>query len=133
MSLRLGSAANVTSAGVVRQLDGRPEPDENITEAAVKEPRSLARLLLRLFRDVALLKRRWWPRRIDFEDKAVDATGTTAYTLPHNFGGRVRWWVVDWSGSAGPQLAKSSDTTDRSLVLVSYVAGTATIRVEEAG
>lgn len=133
MSLQAGATATIKSDGTVRQLDGRPEPDEGITDAMVKDPKALARFLSRLLRNVYRLMRLWRPRSLDFEDKAVDATGTTVYSLPHNFGGRVRWYVVDWTGSAAYALSKSTSTTDNTLELVSYVAGTATIRVEEAG
>jgi hypothetical protein len=126
-------SAKVDKAGNVQQLDARPGPDENVTESTVKEPKELARFLIRLFRDVALLKRRWRPRWIDYEDLALDATGTTKVRLTHNFGGRVRFWIVDWDGVSSPAPARHSDTDDNALVLVSYVAGTATVRVEESG
>lgn len=126
-------SANVNSAGEVRQLDKRPEPDENITEKAVADPKLLTKFLLRLFREVSRLKRLWRPRRIDYEDTAVDATGTTLYRFSHNFAGRVRWLVVDWEGAAAYDLSKDATTTDDVLVLISRSAGTATIRVEEAG
>jgi hypothetical protein len=128
-------STNVRSNGDVVQLDRRPEPDENVTEKAVADPPSLARFVLRLFRAVSTLHRRWWPRRVDFEDQAVDATGLTVYDFPHNFNGRVRWWLVDWSSAdfVAPTLVRYTTTDDNTLRLISYVAGTATIRVEEAG
>ncbi len=127
-------SANIPAHGPIRQLDRRAEPDEQITDEQAKDPKRIARLLLSLLRDVAHLKRRWWPRRIDFEDRVVDATGTTLYRLQHGFGGRVRWWVVDWTGATvEPRLVRNATTTNDVLVLVSYAAGTATIRIEEAG
>lgn len=126
-------SANIDRSGSIRQLDRRAEPDEQVLEEHVQDPPRLVRLLMGLLRDVARLKRSWRPRRIDFEDRAVDATGTTKYRFAHGLDGRVRWYVVDWQGAAGPQLSRHADTTDGALVLVSHVAGTATIRVEEAG
>lgn len=126
-------SVNIDRDGTVRQLDLRAEPEEQVLEEHVKDPARVVRILMGLLRDVARLKRLWRPRRVDFEDRAFDATGTTKYRLPHGLGGRVRWWVVDWQGAAGPQLARHDDSDDTALVLVSYVAGTATIRVEDAG
>lgn len=137
-------SANVDSGGIVRQLDRRPEPDETITEEKVKDSRSLARFLLRLFRDVARLKRRWAPRHLDFEDVAVDDSGTNTYRFAHNFGGRVRFWPVDVTsltpvsfglGTAAlpPVLVQHSDSDENTLVLVSYVEAVLSLRVEEAG
>jgi hypothetical protein len=126
-------SANIDSSGNVRQLDRRPDLDETITPDNVTDPKALARLLTKFFRIVVLLQRMWTPGRLDHQDRAVDGTGTTLYTFAHNLGGRVRWWVVDWTGSAGPQLVKDVATDDNTLVLRSYVAGTVTVRIEAAG
>lgn len=126
-------SARIDKAGTIFPLDRRAEPEEQITEQQVQDPKRLARMLMTILRDVALLKRRWWPERIDFEDTVVDATGTTKYRLPHQLGGRVRYWVVQWSGTTAPCLKQHADTTEDVLVLTSNVAGTATIRVEAAG
>lgn len=127
-------SANIDRNGKVRQLDKPAEPDQQVMEDEATDAPRLVRLLMRMLRDLAALKRRWAPRRLDFEDCAVDATGTTKYRLPHGLGGRVRWWVVDWAdASAAPALVKHADTDERTLVLVSRAVGTATIRIEEAG
>lgn len=126
-------SANIKNDSSVKQLDRRAEPDEQVTEEQVKDSSRLGRLLMTMLRDIALLKRRWAPRRMDFEDVVVDGTATTKYRLTHKFGGRVRWWPVDWLYPSASGLAKHSDTDNDTLVLVSYVAGTVTIRVEEAG
>lgn len=127
-------SANIKASGDVRQLDAAREPDEVIDDVDVADHGILSRLLTRVLREVATLKRTWTPARIDFEDVTVDATGTTTYTLRHGLNGRVRFWVVDWSStSAGAALARHADTDANTLVLVSYVAGTATIRVEASG
>ncbi|MER3466186.1 MAG: hypothetical protein C4340_03215 [Armatimonadota bacterium] len=126
--------------GKIRQLDRRAEPSELVTREQVMDPARLVRIVMDILRDVARFKRRWHPRRIDFEDVVVDSTGRP-FRLPHGFGGRVRWWVVDWRSTAGnaPKIetAKDADgkplSDDRTLVLRSLADGTATIRVEEAG
>lgn len=131
----LRGVAKISASGAVKQLDGKAQPDQIVTESDVQQPRKLARLLSDLLKDIAALKRRAYPRRIDFEDIVVDATGVTAIPMRHGFNGRVRWWPVDWRavGTSGPQLNRGSATDANTLVLVSYAAGTVTIRVEEAG
>lgn len=126
-------SAIVPAQGPLRQLDGKSEPDEQVTEDVVSDPHRLSRLLMRMMKDVAVLKRRWWPRRLDFEGIAVDATGTVPFRLPHGFGGAVRYWVVSWTGAAAANLLLGAASDGNTLVLFSTVAGTATVRVEEAG
>ncbi len=129
------SAARVTSAGAVQALDSRAQPNQVFTEDDAKEPPKVARILARLLADVATIKQRFAPKRVDFEDVAVSTAGATV-TLQHNLKGRVRWWLAGWqsSGTTAPILKESTTaTTDSTLVLMSYVAGTATIRVESAG
>lgn len=127
-------SANFPAVGEPRQLDRRAEPDEQITEQQAKDSGRVARLLMTLLRDVVTLKRRWWPRRYDFEDRLVDDTGTTKYRFHHGFNGRVRWWVVDWSNaSTNSQLIRHADSDNNTLVLVSNEIGKVTIRIEEAG
>jgi hypothetical protein len=127
------SAAIVNAVDTVRALDRRAEPNEEVTPEQAKDPERLSRLLMRVLRDIAALMRRWSPRRIDHEDRDVDASGTTLHRFPHGFGGRVRWCVVDWEGAAAPALSKDASSDESTLVLVSYESGTVTIRIEEAG
>lgn len=120
--------------GKMRQLDRRPEPDEPVTDKDVQDPKYLARLLFRMLQELARLKRRWWPKHFDYEEQEVDATGTTKHRFVHGLNQRVRWWPVEWKdATGGPQLVQHVDTDDHTLVLVSYTAGTLTLRVEEAG
>lgn len=124
----------IVASGQTRQLDRQAEPDEQVTPEYVADQERMARLLMRILRDLALMKRRFWPRRADHEDRVVDGTGTTKYRFPHGYNGRIRWFPVDWSGAtAGPRLVRHADTDNNTLVLVSYTAGTVTLRVEEAG
>ncbi len=119
--------------GAVRQLDRPAGPDEQVQQDDVTAPPRLVRLLMRILRDVALLRRRWWPPTIDHQDRPVDATGTTLYRFPHGIGGRVNWWPIRWVGAAGHQLSEDAASDLNTLVLVSHSAGTVTIRIEAAG
>ncbi len=129
------SAARIAADGTVTRLDGRADAEEIITDDDVKEPAKLTRLLSRILSNVAALKRVSAPRRLDFEDVVVSTAGASV-PLQHNLNGRVRWSVVDWecATNVAPILRKdATNTTASTLVLLSYVAGTATIRVEAAG
>lgn len=122
-----------TVTGKSRQLDRKPQPDEQVTEEDAADAPKLARRLTQQQKDIVELQQPFVPRRIDFEDITVDATGLVRYRFVHRFGGRVRWWVVDWSGGAGAALLRDGQTDANVLVLVSVSAGVATVRVEEAG
>ncbi len=128
------SAAKITATKAV-VLDGKADAPEVVTTDDVQDPEKLARGLQRMARDLAALRRRFNPQRIDFEDVVVPAAGAS-FSLEHRFGGRVRWWVVGWQafGSVVPLLREDkASTTSSTLVLISNAAGTATIRVENAG
>jgi hypothetical protein len=138
-------SANIDNEGNVSQLDAKPEPDETITEDAVKDPKRLAEFLLRLFRDVSTLKRKWVPSRLDFQDLVVSGTGVSPVnaTFTHNFAGRVDWWCVSLSqfGSVTePIIQEAVDSVtgaplsdENNLVLSFYFSARVTIRVEPAG
>lgn len=133
-------AARVTSTGLMKVLDRQPRPDEQVTEKDIAEPPKLARVLTQMLKDIALLKRRFAPRRIDFEDQKVSPS--TTYRFQHRFNGRVRWWVVQWKPTSfaanwQPFLLEDpsnpSDANTLVLTASGSTDGTATIRVEEAG
>ena len=132
MSVRVPTSAIVTATDV-RPLDTSAEPGEEVTDGKLQQPGYTVRLFMRILRDVAGLRRRWAPRRLDYEDYPV-GTGTY-HRLPHDFGGRVRWWVVDAAGTTPELIRIDPDTlSDKSaLVLYSGQATTCTIRIEEAG
>jgi len=130
--------ANVEADGTVKQLDRRPGPDENISDEEVRDNSLLAKILLRIFRDVATLKRRWVPRRMDF--RGIVSTGNASapqtVRLAHGMGGPVVWWVVRATALGAGSLKfieeLSTSTEDRLDLSVMFEA-TLTIRVEEAG
>lgn len=131
-------SAIVPAHGPIRQLDTRPEPDEQITEDQAGDVSRLARLLTRLLRDVAELRRRWFPRRIDYEGiVSVGSSGTPeTHQFPHSFGGQVRWWIVDCDGvgSVTLPLVMRTNTSDKNtLSLAFYFPGNFAIRIEESG
>lgn len=138
-------AAKISSSGVVRQLDGRKTSTQQLAPEHVQDPQRLARELNELRDKAAEQDRKHDPRRIDFED--LVCTSANTLRLVHGFGGRVRWWVVDWTSTGtplvdsvgdttnvySPMLVKTTATDANTLVLQSYVSGVATVRVEEAG
>lgn len=131
-------SANVRSDATVQQLDRPAQPDENIVEQDVREPRRLLRWLLTLFRRVAGLERRWAPRRLDFEGLASTGTNIAPqdFQLAHNFNGEVRWWVVDAQSTYSvtlPLVLRVNANDPNVLTVRFYYSGTFTVRVEEAG
>lgn len=134
MAAPIPGCAKISSSGKVTPLGPRPAPDVSVAAEDVQDPSRLAQFVSSIFREIASLKARWYPRRIDYEDVAVGNSGTVQ--LAHGFAGRVRWWVVDWQPTlAGkvPVLARDAATDANTLVLISAMGGVATIRVEEAG
>jgi hypothetical protein len=126
------SHAVVNAQGKVKQLDQAVEPDEVVTEDDVKDASKLSRLNGRLLKGLALLRRAWAPRVIDFQD--VPCTAGTPIRLPHGFGGRVNYWVLSWRALANaPNFMVNATTDNNTLVLDVGVSGTGTIRVEAAG
>lgn len=128
-------SASINSSGKVKQLDLKAEPTDIIHPDDAADPNKLARLLNDVLANVNRLRRKWAADFIDYEDVSVSTSGATV-RLQHNFSGRVRWRVVDWTDAAtgAPDLRKDTTNTDaNTLVLKSYVAGTVTIRVEPAG
>ena len=95
----------------------------------VSEPSKLAELFRDAFRKIAELEAKSAPEGTEFE--VVVSTAGATVTLQHDFDSAVRWYVVDWKGgSAGPSLVRTTASTTKNLVLASYVAGTAIVRVE---
>jgi hypothetical protein len=129
------SAAVFPNGGAARQLDRASSPGEVVRPEQMDDKPVMARLFTRILDRLSTLERSWSPRRADFEDLAIDSTTTKKYRLEHKFGGRVRWWLVDWSGAAAPTLTRDASSDSNTLVLKSATAsaGTASVRVEEAG
>jgi hypothetical protein len=121
--------AVVSSAGVVTAYRAKA-PDRTVSSQDVQDPEQLARLIQEQRQTLHGLPP--GRREIIFEDVATGTAGALL-SLPHGIGGRVLWSVVDWASTAGgaaPILEKDDTTSNDTLVLASYVAGTATIRIE---
>lgn len=131
-------SSRISSSGKVTQLDKRAEPDEQVTIERVSDAERLVRLLMDLLRDVTLLKRRWWPQFIDFDGVVTTGDDVTPSThrFAHNFGGPVRFWIVDLASttSANSNLLVREDSSDaNTLVLSAYFPATISLRIEQAG
>ncbi len=130
------SSSKIDSVGKVTLLDQRAGAQEVVTEQDAADAKLVAKLLTRILLAVATLRRNWAPKSIDFEDVAVSTAGAQV-SLAHGMNGRVRWWICGWqsSGTSAPILRESATvaTDANTLYLQSYVAGTACIRVEQAG
>lgn len=125
------SAALIPSKGAARVLDGRAEPDEVVTPEDASDPSKLARLLIRILRELATMRRRWWPRRIAYVD--IDSS-VSPIRLAHGFGGRVHWWLGDVDDAFSTLIGRNRAASDgNTLVLTSSGSGIVTIYVEEAG
>lgn len=133
MAAPITGCAKVASDGTVTQVGPRIPPDVNVTAEDVEDTSKLARFITSIFRDLAALKARWYPRRVDFEDVVV--VTSRDYSFQHNFNGRVRWWPVEWSSGSAvpPTFVQQISTTANTLVLGAYQDGTVTIRIEEVG
>ncbi len=118
-----------TVSTVVRAATAAPPRRERISEDLVTNPIRLADMLERIVQAIESLARVAPKPRIIYED--VTCTSGTDVRLAHNFKGRVRWWLIDWAGSAAPNLRKdTTNTTSTTLVLDCGQTGTATICVE---
>lgn len=132
------SAVVTVTSGAVRQLDRRIESDEVITSEDAVDGTKLARLLTRILGEIAKLRRRFSPRRIDFRDIVSDGLVPTPYVvrLQHGFGGPVVYWPVKHRQLGTVTLAlmqEMPESDDNTLILNIYYQGTIDIRVEEAG
>ena len=128
------STAVVDNDGIVRQLDARADAPVVLSAEDVQDADKLARLLNDARREIADLRRRWEPRRLIFQDRAV--TAGADLRLEHGFGGNVLYTVEAWvAGTPGdaPVFEVSDDTDGNALVLEVGNSGTATILVKESG
>ncbi len=143
-------SALVPLNGPIRQLDGRAAPDEVVTAEDAADTAKLARLLIRLLSEIATLKRRFFPRRIDIEKRL---TANAYYAFTHGLGTKVRWYVIGWKANSfsanwsltlmeEPADLASPKTNSNTLYLLNagnagaganYGLGIVTLRIEESG
>lgn len=122
--------------GSGRSLDERAAPDEVVTADDAGDSTKLARLLTRILGDLAMLRRRFVPRRTTFRDVVSTGSAGAPYRvrLAHRFGAAVEWSVVgvtDPGVVALPFVSEVSDTDENTLVLDVYFPATIAVRVEE--
>lgn len=127
-------AARIEASGKVYPLDRPAEPEEIVSEEDAADTGKLARLLMRLLRDAADVRRRFFPRRITFANRVVVSGDTMR--LHHKFGVAVEYWPVKWRPATPgdvPVFDYSTDTDANTLVLDVGNSGTVSIRIESGG
>ncbi len=115
-----------TLAKARRNVSGSGAP---LSEQDIAEPRRLSEALRDLVRRVGDLEGKSPPEGLEIEKDV--STGGALVTIEHNFNSSVRWWVTSWkNASSGHSLVWNTASDTNKLVLASYVAGRAVIRVE---
>ena len=108
----------------------------NVYEEDVKSTGKLTELLRGVMKRLSDIEARLPPEATEFEVN-VGSSGTVS--LRHDFNGPVRWYVVTWTQVGGVtipaathQLVQDATSDANVLVLRTYAAGRAVIRVEQA-
>lgn len=109
----------------------------SIQEQDVKNPDKLSEILRKMSQRLSDVEAAVPPEAIEFEVNV--GIGGALTGIAHSFNGPVRWYVVAWiqAGTvaypvAAPALVQDATSTPKQLVLRSYVAGKAIVRVEPA-
>lgn len=109
----------------------------NVSDEEVKDDTKLAELLRGIMRRLSDAEALLPPESIEFETEVSTAGATVS--LAHNMNSAVRYSVTMWTKTAtgayptaAPVLIADELSDDNTLVLRSYVAGRAVIRVEPA-
>ena len=131
-------SANIRADGESLQLDKRAASQDLVRPEDVTDASKLARMISRSADEIAAVKRRWSPRRVDFEGIVTAGTinDPQRFALAHNLNGPVRWWIVrltNPTGASNTLLVEVDGTDENTLVLDAYFPATITLRVEEAG
>lgn len=123
--------------GVIQRARRYANRAGGVQDEEVKDPVKLAELIRQLQKRVADLEAVSPPEGIEFEVNC--GSGGAATRLFHSMGGPVRFYLTHWQPltggflTAGPELiADPATSTADMLVLNSYVAGRAIIRVERS-
>jgi hypothetical protein len=108
-----------------------------VQEDEVRDPQKLAEIIRQMQRRLSELESVTPPEGQEFEVNV--GSGGALTSIAHNVGGPVRWSVVCWTQVGGtaypvaaPALVQDVTSTSKTLVLRSYVAGKAIVRVESA-
>lgn len=110
----------------------------SVQEEEVKSPSKLAEILRLLMARVSKLEAVTAPEPVEFETEVPSAGSTVS--LAHNLNSQVRFSIVFWTKvqagaaypTAAPVLIADETSTNDVLVLRSYVAGRAVVRIEPA-
>ncbi len=109
---------------------------QNVSEDEVQQPNKLAEILRAVLRRMSELEARTPPEGIEFEVEVGTLGALT--TMQHNLNSGVRFTIVYWTkvraGTTYPTTAPiliADETSDlNKLVVRSYVAGRAVVRIE---
>lgn len=127
---------SVSVLGTVQKSRRTVSRAASVQDEEVKDPGKLAELLRGAMKRIADLEAKVPADAVEFEVIVGAAAALTS--MRHNLNGPVRWFVVNWTGSptatpvSAPALVVNSTSDNNTLVLKSYVAGQAIIRVERA-
>lgn len=123
-------------AGTIAKVRRFVSGSASVQDEDVKDEKKLAEILRHTLLRVTELEARLPPEGVEFE-VAVGNLGSTT-SLFHNLGQPVRWWVTCWTRPVeqgaypvtGPDLIQDASSDTTTLVLQSYTAGRAVIRIE---
>lgn len=126
----------ISKTGLVAKFRRFVSQASNVQESDVKDTTKLADLLRSVMRRVSDVEARLPPEAVEFE---VDCPATGTVSISHNFGTAVRWYVTTWTQTdnvaypeAGAELVQDATSSANTLVLRSYRAGRAVVRVEQS-
>ncbi len=128
----------VTIGGLIAKARRFLNSSASVHDDDVTEPKKLGEILRNIIRRVSDLESRVAPEAVEFE-VAVSTAGALV-SLNHGLSAPVRWWVTVWTRpvaagaypTTAPILVQDASTTPDILVLKSYTAGRAVVRVEPA-
>ncbi len=108
----------------------------SVHDSDVTDPKKLAEILRGALLRISELEAAAAVQPVEFEIELGSAGATV--TISHNLHSAVRWWVTCWTRlsaagaypSTGALIVQDASSTADQLVLRSYTAGRAVIRVE---
>ncbi len=113
-----------------------PTKPSTVQDEEVKDAVKLANILRDTLQRLSDLEARTGREPLEVE-VATGISGALV-TISHNFSGPVRWWLTCWTRpvsqgaypTTAPILVQDATSTADTLVLKSYVAGRAVLRIE---
>lgn len=127
----------ITASGVIARARRFLSSQGSVDNPENASPDQLAKTIRLMSQRISELEARIGPEAVDFEVNL--GTGGALTSILHRFSSPVRWWVVTWLQKDGvaypvdnPSIVQDATSTNDILVLRSYNAGRAIIRVEPA-